>query len=456
MSPDRARPDTVPRAPGLPLLGVALRFGPAWALETQRRLGDVFSLELPRKNGGVLVAHPDDVRAALIDKEGIVRPGFPEDPGNLLARATGDGIIARGGTRWVERRAMMQPSFRKKRLAAIVPLMRGAIDRHLDELDRRYARDHRAFDAHPEMHRLSLRVLVRSLFSTSAEARDIEIAGEAVDRMMQALSFDPLPLGKRRLLALAERGFDHIAERLVAVRRRTPPEDRPQDLLSAMLEMRDAAGAGLSDRQLRFELIGLLTGGKETSAITLSWLLALLTERPEVERKLVAELDEVLEGRAPEAEDLGRLRYMRMVLFETMRRYPPVWILFPRETYEEVRFGAHRVSKGTRIWVSPYVTHHHPSVWDRPEEFSPERFASEDDDDAPERRHPSAYLPFGGGPRMCIGHRFAMWEMQLAVARLLGRYRVRRAGRGAITPKVIFNTYMPRQVPIELLPRVST
>jgi cytochrome P450 len=227
-----------------------------------------------------------------------------------------------------------------------------------------------------------------------------------------------------------------------------PPEERPRDLLTALLEMRDAAGAGLTDQQLRFELIGLLTGGKETTATTLSWLLALLPEMPEVERKLVDEIDSVLGGRAPEAEDLPRLRFVRMVLSETMRRYPPVWLLFPREAREDVRFGAHVVPKGTRIWVSPYVTHHHPAAFDRPEEFVPERFASEGEDPPPKLRH--VWLPFGGGPRMCIGYRFAMWEMQIAVARLLARYRVRRVPGRSIEHRVIFNTYLPKEVPIEL------
>lgn len=443
--------DPIPRAPGLPLLGVALKFGPMWALETQRRLGDVFSLDLPGGNGGVLVAHPDDVRRALVDKDDVVRPGFPDDPHNLLSRATGDGLIARGGERWVERRNMMQPSFRRQRLAALVPLMCGEIDRQLDELDRRYVRPRLAFDAQPAMHRLSVGVLFQSLFSTSAAAGDIEIAGEAVDGMMRAVSFGPLPLFKKRLLERAERGFDHTARRLVAARRRVPPEERPRDLLSAMLEMRDPAGNALSDDQLRFELIGLLTGGKETTATTLSWLLALLHEMPEIERGLVEEIDSVLGGRAPEAEDLPRLRYTRMVLSEVMRRYPPVWILFPREAREDVRFGAHLVPKGTRIWVSPYVTHHHPEAWDKPEAFAPERFASDGEDPPPKVRQ--VWLPFGSGPRMCIGYRFAMWEMQLAVARLLGRYRVRWAGGPSVEHRIIFNTYLPKKVPIELVPR---
>jgi len=453
MGTDRTTHDTIPKAPGLPLLGVALRFGPAWALATQRALGDVFALDLPGGNGGVLVAHPEAVRTALVDKEGVVRPPFPDDPENLLSRATGDGIIARGGEPWATRRGMMQPSFRRQRLAALVPIMRAEIDRSIDAIDRRYVRAGRAFDAQPEMHRLVIGVLMRSLFSTSADAQDIAIAGEAVERMMRAVSFGPLPLGKRRLLSLAERGFDHVTGRLVAARRQTPPEERPQDLLSALLEMRDDKGAGLSDRQIHFELVGLLTAGKETSAITLSWLLALLPEMPAVERRIVDEIDSVLAGRAPEAEDLSRLRYTRMVLSETMRRYPPVWILFPREAREDVRFGEHRVAKGTRIWVSPYVTHHHPEFWDEPESFAPERFAEGEEE--PERKHRNAYLPFGGGARMCIGHRFAMWEMQLTVVRLLARYRVRRAGRRTIEPRVIFNSYLPTRVPVELAPRGS-
>jgi cytochrome P450 len=438
----------IPEARGLPLLGVALRFGPAWALATQRRLGDVFAFRLPGGDG-VLLAHPDAVRAALVDTGEIVRQAFPDDPGNLLARATGDGIIALRSDPWVGRRDMMQPSFRRQRLAALVPILRAEVDRLLDELPRRYGR--RAFDAQPEMHRLTLTALVRSLFSTSAGTRDIDVAGEAVDLTMRAVSLGPFPLGKGRMLARAERGFDQVADRLIAERRATPPEARPPDLLSAMLEMRGKDGEGLSDRSIRFEIVGLLIAGKETSAITLSWLLALLPQMPDVERRLVDEIDAVLGGRLPEAEDLPRLSYTRMVLSETLRRHTPVWILFPREATEDVIVGPHRIPRGTRVWVSPYVTHHHPAFWDAPEEFCPERFASEDEE--PSLKHRYAWLPFGGGPRVCLGNRFAMMEMTLFVARLLARYRVRWAGRRPVEPKVVFTTYFPREVPLELVPR---
>ena len=439
---------TIPRAGGLPFLGVAHKFGPKWALDSWRRLGDVFSLHLPGGNGGVLLAHPEAVRAALVDKEGIARMEFPSDPKNLLARATGDGIIAKSGEPWVERRDMMQPSFRRQRLAELVPIMRGEIDRWLDDLERRFVATKQAFDAQPALHRLTVSVLMRSLFSSSASEADVAIAGEAVDCVLRAVSFGPLPLGKGRMLARAERGFDQVADRLIAERREQAAESRPHDLLTAMLEMKGAGGQGLGDRSLRFEIIGLLIGGKETSAVALSWVLSLLHEHPEAERRLMAEIDFVLGGRAPEAADLGALRYTRMVLQETLRRYTPVWVLFPREAREEVRFGPHVIAPGTRIWVSPYVTHHHPEFWETPEVWNPDRFAPGDDE--PVLKHRYMWLPFGGGPRVCLGNRFAMMEMQLALARLLQRFRVRWAGGDKVVPNVVFNTYLPKSVPIRL------
>jgi cytochrome P450 len=443
---------TIPKAQGLPLVGVALKFGPEWALAMRDRHGDVFALDLPAKNGGVMVVHPDDVRAALTDrKDEITRQAFPNGPDDLLARATGDGIITRSGPAWVERRAMMQPSFRRQRLDELVPLMLGEIDRVLDSLDRRFVQPDRAFDALPEMNRVSMGVLIRTLFSTGVSDRDFETACDAVDLTMKSLSFSPFVLGKRRMYERASRAFEEVTHRLITARRQTPPEERPRDLLTAMLEMKNAKGEGLGDGSLRFELIGLLIAGKETAAITLSWLLGLLERMPEVKRRLIDEIDKALGGRPPAAEDLPKLRYVRMVLQETLRRHTPVWVLFPREAASDVTLGGHTVPKGTRIWISPYATHHHPDFWPRAAEFDPERFAGEGEEASLPHRY--AYLPFGGGPRVCLGARFAMMEMELFVARLFQRYTVRWAGTKAMESKVVFNTYLPKEVPLRLVPR---
>lgn len=441
----------IPKAGGLPFLGVALKFGPAWALAMQRRHGDVFSLELPARNGGVMVVHPDDVRTALVDSDGVTRQEFPNGPSNLLARATGDGIIARTGEAWVERRDMMQPSFRRQRLNDLVPILLGEVDRLLDSFEHRFVRGGRAFDAQPEMNRLAVGVLIRALFSTSVTERDFETARDAVDLTMKSLSFDPFLFGKRRMFERSNRAFEEVTYRLIAERRRTAPEERPRDLLTAMLDMKDAQGQGLGDSSVRYELVGLLIAGKETSAITLSWLLGLLEQRPEVKRRLVDEVDAILGGRSPTAEDLPKLRYARMALEETLRRHTPVWVLFPREATRDVTLGGYPVPKGTRIWVSPYATHHHPDFWERPGDFDPDRFAADGDDASP--RHRYAYLPFGAGPRVCLGSRFAMMEMQLFLARLLQRYEVQWAGRRPLAPKVVFNTLLPKEVPVRLVPR---
>lgn len=441
----------IPVARGLPLLGVALKFGPLWAREARARHGDVFAFQLPGGNGGVMVCHPDDVRTALVEKEGVTRPAFKSEPDNLLAKVTGDGLFALGGQPWVERRAMMQPSFRRQRLAALVPLMLGEIDQAIDSLDRRFVREGRAFDVQPEMNSLALNVLIRSLFSDSMNSRDFKATCEAVELTMQSISFDPFKLGKRGMYERASRSFDEVGNRLIVERRRLAPAERPADLLTAMLEMRDPQGRELQDSSIKFELTGFLIAGKETSAITLSWLLALLPQMPEVERRLVEEIDSVVGGAAPTADHLPKLEYTRMVLQETLRRHAPVWILVPRRATEDVVLGGHAVREGTQIWVSPFVTHHHPEIWERADEFLPERFADEGNEAS--ERHRYAYLPFGSGPRVCLGNRFAMMELQLTVARLLQRYRVRWAGSGPWKHKVIFNTYLPKEVPIQLIPR---
>jgi cytochrome P450 len=417
----------------------------------RERLGDVFSFELPGGNGGVMVTHPDDVRLALAESRGVARAEFPPHMRGVLTPITGDGLIGRTGTAWAERRGLMQPSFRRQRLAELVPLMLGAIDRQLESLEARFIRDGRPFDALPEMHALTLSILIRSLFGTRLDAKDLRRAGEAVDLTMKAVTFAPLEFGKQRLAWRAARAFEEVSLRIVRERRELPPEARPRDLLTDLLEMRDARGGGLDDSSIRFELSGLFIGGKETSAVSLSWLLALLPRRPDITHRLVEEMERVIGDREPRAEDLPELRYLEAVLQENLRANPPVWLLFPRKAAEDTLLGGHRVRRGTTVWVSPFATHHHEVFWERPDEFLPERFVQESGEKG--SRHPYAWLPFGAGPRVCIGARFALMEMQLFVVRLLQRYRLEWADIKPVEPKVVFNTRFPRRVPLRLVPR---
>jgi cytochrome P450 len=245
----------IPKAPGLPLLGVALKFGPEWVRATRERLGDVFSFELPGGNGGVMVTHPDDVRLALVDNKGVTRAEFPPHMHSVLAPITGDGLIGRSGAAWTERRGMMQPSFRRQRLAELVPIMLGAIDQHLESFESRFVREGRPFDALPEMHALTLSILIRSLLGPHIDARDIARAREAVDLTMKAATFAPIEFGKQRLAHRAARAFEEVSMRIIQERRASPAEARPRDLLTAMIEMQDAHGGGLDDTSIRARLL---------------------------------------------------------------------------------------------------------------------------------------------------------------------------------------------------------
>jgi cytochrome P450 len=185
----------------------------------------------------------------------------------------------------------------------------------------------------------------------------------------------------------------------------------------------EETGEQMSDKQLRDELLTMLVAGHETTATALSWAWALLDLHPEAAAKLHAELDTLLGERAPTVADLPHLAYTRMVIDETMRLYPPIYI-FSRAVKADDTIGGFRIRKGDSVDISPYVTHRHPAFWPDPERFEPERFAPE----AVAARHKFAYIPFSSGPRICIGNSFALMEATLALATLARRVRLRLSG----------------------------
>jgi cytochrome P450 len=178
-------------------------------------------------------------------------------------------------------------------------------------------------------------------------------------------------------------------------------------------------GESMSNQQLRDEIMTLVMAGHETTANALAWCFHSLSKAPQVERKLRAEIAEVLGERAPTLEDLPKLKYTKQVLEETMRLYPPAWA-FERRAIEADRIGGYDVQPGTTIAIAPFILHRNPKYWENPEGFDPDRFTPE----RAEGRPKFAYLPFGGGPRVCIGNGFAMMEAQLILARTIQRYRV--------------------------------
>jgi cytochrome P450 len=245
----------------------------------------------------------------------------------------------------------------------------------------------------------------------------------------------PTPANVRFKRAL--RILDAHVARIITDRRAA--KERPHDLLSMFLEVRDAdTGEGMSDHHIRDEVMTLVLAGHETTANALSWAFHLLSTHPEVEAKLRAELESVLGGRTPAFEDLPKLTYTLNVFQEAMRLYPPVWMIERTNKAPDVLAGV-PIPARSIVTLSPYAAHHNPRVWDNPEAFDPDRFLPERSKDRPR----FAYMPFGGGPRLCIGNNFALMEAQLILAMVLQKHRVQLDPTGVVEPALVL-TLRPR------------
>lgn len=253
------------------------------------------------------------------------------------------------------------------------------------------------------------------------------------------MPFPPLsvPTPRNRRINAAIHTLDAIVQGLIQERRQRAIERG--DVLSLLLLARDEeTGQGMSDQQVRDEVMTLLFAGHETTSNLLAWTWFLLATHPEVEQRLQAELDAVLGGRLPTVEDLAHLPYGHRVLEETLRLYPPAWSL-ARKALVDDKVGGYVLPASTIILMSPYVTHRHPAFWEEPERFDPDRFT-------PERvavRPRYAYFPFGGGPRQCIGNTFALMEAHLILATVAQRYRLRLVPDHPVEPQALL-TLRPR------------
>ncbi len=280
-------------------------------------------------------------------------------------------------------------------------------------------------DVHAEMMKLTLRIVARTLFSTvvGSEADAIrEALGVAIhyanDYAEAIVKLPPwLPLPKNFRFRRSMKTLDSLVFRIIDARRRGENEGA-SDLL-ALLMAATEDGRGMSDTQLRDEVMTLVMAGHETTANAMAWTFYLLSKDPEIERRLRADVVAAIGERAPAVEDAPRLKYARMVIDESMRLFPPVWAIERQSLEDDVVGGCH-IPKGAFLALSPFLLHRHRAHWENPEGFDPERFAPEQ----VEKRSRFAYLPFGGGPRQCIGMGFALVEAQMLLARITQRFRL--------------------------------
>jgi cytochrome P450 len=385
-----------------------------------------------------LLTEPEDIKHVLVDnnKNYIKSRGV-----QILKRVLGDGLLTAEGDFWRRQRRLIQPAFHRSRIAAYATVMVDYTARHL--ADWRHGEQR---DIHEEMMRLTMEIVTKCLFD--ADIRDeAPQLGQAISWLVEGFDFRRIgPIGEfldrfdRKRQRLFEENLQVLDRMIYDIieQRRASGEDRG-DLLSMLLHAQDEEAAEgeetrMTDKQVRDEAITLFSAGHETTANALSWAFYLLAQYPDVETRLHDELDRVLgqppHGRLPTLDDLPNLPYTRQVFAESMRVYPPAWII-GRQAVSEDNISGCRVPPGRVIFMSQYATHHDARFWPEPEKFIPERFAPE----AVKERPKFAYFPFGGGPRLCIGEPFAWMEGHLVLAAIAHRYRLHLAPGQIVRPQ---------------------
>jgi cytochrome P450 len=382
-----------------------------------------------------VINDPDAIRRVLLDnaenyrKDKLTR--------RMLGNSSsGTGLLLAEDDLWKRQRRAMAGLFSPRSIDGFAPAMEAAAR----VLAARWARQRggRTIDVNAEMALFTLDVLERTIFSDGLAESPGRFAVE-MTRFFEIFGrpdpADLLGLGKwaPRLTRIGGekplRFFDEAVTRILARRRATPPEDAPHDLLSLLLAARDpATGEGLAEDDIRANIITFIAAGHETTANALTWTLYLLSKDPETQARVEAEAD-ALGDQPINAESVGELVWTRAALEESMRLYPPA-PTFSREAIGPDVLGGVAIRPDTRILIAPWLLHRHHTLWERPEEFDPRRFLPEQRASIPR----FAYLPFGGGARVCIGMGFAMQEALIALAVMMREFRLEHAPGHKVEP----------------------
>ena len=421
-----------PSIKGKPVLGSLLEFRRdplGFIMDLAHNHGDVVHFLLG-SNHIYLVTNPEYIKNVLVtdNKNFIKSRGL-----QMAKRFLGEGLLTSEGEFHRRQRRLAQPAFHRQRINTYAEVMVGCGEQMRDRWQAG-----ETLDIWKEMMRVTLAIVGKTLFDASVESEAKEI-GEALSSVMKLFDritmpfanlLNKLPLPSNFQFQKASQRLDATIYRIIN-ERRASGEDRG-DLLSMLLLAQDEEGdgTGMTDLQLRDEAMTIFLAGHETTANALTWTWYLLSEHADVRAKLEAEIDSVLEGRLPIADDARRLPYTEKVFAESMRLYPPAWTM-GREALSDYRIGEYIAPAGSIIIMSPYVVHHNPLYYPEPFKFDPERWTPE----AEAVRPKFAYFPFGGGPRVCIGEQFAWMEGVLLIATFAQKWRMHLAPDHPVEPK---------------------
>ena len=383
----------------------------------------LFLLSDPRHIRDVLVTH----QRSFIKGRGLER----------AKRLLGNGLLTSEGAAHLRQRRLIQPAFHRDRIASYAAVMTG----YADHVCTRWA-DGSDVDVAQEMMRLTLAIVGKTLFDTDVEARARDV-GAAMTAVMEsfwtfmlpfARIIERLPVPGLRRSRAARAELDAIIYRMIAERRRSPG-DRG-DLLSMLLEAQDEERSdgpherAMTDQQVRDEAMTIFLAGHETTANVLTWTWYLLSGAPDVEARLHAEIDRVLGGRLPTVADIGSLPFVEQVVTESMRLYPPAWMI-GRRAIEPYAIDDYVLPRRALVLLSPYIVQRDARHFREPDRFLPDRWTPELKASLP----PFAYLPFGGGPRRCIGESFAWMELVLVLSTIAQRWRLRLVPGHPVVPQ---------------------
>lgn len=409
--PTRAAPPGPPRRATFGLLKKLFTDRLALMSDSAESYGDVVRIAIGPKTM-YLVNHPELAKHVLADNAANYHKGIGLQEAR---RALGDGLLTSDGETWREQRRTIQPVFQPKRITR----QASVVANEVEGLVKRLRDSSGPVEILHEMTGLTLGVLGKTLLD--AELGGFDSLGHSFEAVQDQAMFEAVtlsmvpqwaPLKKQLAFREARDDLRRIADELVEQRLANPVE-HGEDVLSRLIATAGDEVDAARER-MRDELITLLLAGHETTASTLGWAFHLLDEHPEVAERLRAEADEVLGDQLPTHEDLRRLRYTSWVVEEVMRLYPPVWLL-PRVAQADDEIGGYHIPAGSDVVVVPYTLHRHPGFWPEPEKFDPERF----DPDRPGGRPRYAYIPFGAGPRFCIGNSLGVMEAVFVLTMVL-------------------------------------
>ena len=389
-----------------------------------RDYGEIVPLRLGN-TPALFLNRPEHIERVLNDRKTFIKRG------DALRPLLGEGLITNEGESWFRQRRLIQPVFYQKQIASYAEVMVTLTEQMLETWQNGETRD-----IHEDMMSLTLNIVVKTIFSidlSQQEAKNIAVAGETTLQYLQKMPgrnlLQWLSILEFRRVKSAIATMDKTIYRVITERRNV--NSNWNDLLSMLMEAKDADdGSSMTDKQLRDEVATLISAGHETTANALSWTWMLLSKHPQVQIKLLTELNTVLGDRSPTFADIPNLSYTNMVIKEAMRLYPPVPLIL-RKAARDCELGGYFIPAQTVLLMSQWTMHRHPDYFQDPDRFIPERWANNLEKQLP----PGVYFPFGDGPRICIGKNFALMEAVLILATIASKFKISLLPKQQIVPQ---------------------